>query len=213
MRSSTVRAGLVAVILAILMPYPAVADSSASATNVSPAVGKTLAQAQKLIQASPPDFKSALDMVHQAQALPSRTPIDDYYINQFLGQIAAGQKDLPTAATAFEAVADSPLIDQDANKTKLLENAILISTAAGHYRKAIHYGDVLAAAGPLSYQADNDLAVAYYKMKNQQRARDFAQKSVDGAKAAGQQPDQNSVLILSSAQPAATGHRRARKHS
>jgi tetratricopeptide (TPR) repeat protein len=181
--------------------------------KVSPAVGKTLADAQKLMQATPPDYKSALDLVHQAQAVPNRTPVDDYFINQFQGQIAAHTKDDATAAASFEAVADSPLIDQDANKAALLQNAIVLSSIAGHYKRAVQYGDKLAAMGPLKYDVEGDLSIAYYNLNDMTRARDLAQKSVDGAKAAGAQPDPNVLKVLANAQPTAKTTRvRKKRH-
>jgi len=208
MKLRMLRAGLVAGLIALAAPY---SSASADMPKVSPAVGKTLADAQKLLQATPPDYKSALDLVHQAQAAPNRTPVDDYFINQFQGQIAAHTKDDATAAASFEAVADSPLIDQDANKAALLQNALILSTVAGHYRKAVQYGDKLSAMGPLKYDVEGDLSIAYYNLKDMTRARDLAQKSVDGAKAAGAQPDPNVLLVISNAQPTAKTTRVRRK--
>ena len=184
--------------LATLLTMGAVPSAfAADDLKVSPAVGKPLAEAQKFVQASTPDYKSALDLVHSAQAIPNRTPIDDYFINQFLGQISGATKDIPSAAASFEAVADSPLIEQDPNKPSLLQNAIILSTAANHYRKAVGYGDKLAALGPLKYNVDGYLAVDYYNLHDDARARDYAQKAVDGAKAAGE-TDRNGQTVLTS---------------
>jgi hypothetical protein len=190
------------------------ASGQASAMNVSPAVGKPLAGAQKLMQASPPDYKSALDMVHTAQAVPNRTPTDDYFINQFLGQIAAATKDNATAAARFETVADSPMLDQDTNKAALLQNALILSTAASHYRKAISYGEKLSALGPLKHNLQGYLAVDYYNIHDDAHARDYAQKALDGAKAAGDQPDPNATTVLAGLAKSGTRTvvRKSRKH-
>ena len=210
MKFSTFGVAVVASIFAVAMVQSAAGDMP----RVSPAVGKPLAAAEKLLQASPPDYKAALDMVHAAQAVPNRAPIDDYFINQFLGQISVGMKDNTTAATSFEAVADSPLIDQDTNKAVLLKNALIISTAANHYRKAIGYGAKLSAIEPLKYNLQGYLAVDYYNLHDDAHARDYAQKSLDAAKAAGEQPDSNAQTVLTglSKSNTQTVKRKARKH-
>lgn len=212
MKFGTFGMGAVAFLLSLAMVQ--YASGQAGSMNVSPAVGKPLADAQKLMKASPPDYKSALDMVHVAQAVPNRTPTDDYFINQFLGQIAAATKDDATAAARFESVADSPMLEQDANMAALLQNAIILSTAANHYRKAIGYGEKLTALGPLKYSLQGYLAVDYYNIHDDAHARDYAQKALDGAKAAGDQPDPNAKTVLTSLAKAGTRTvvRKSRKH-
>ena len=206
------RTGALASLLTLAMVQ--YASGQAGGMNVSPAVGKPLAEAQKLMNASPPDYRSALDMVHTAQAVPNRTPTDDYFINQFLGQIAAATKDNATAAARFESVADSPMIEQDANKPALLQNALILSTAASHYRKAIGYGAKLSALGPLKHNIQGYLAVDYYNIHDDAHARDYAQKAVDGAKAAGEQPDPNAATVLAGLAKSGTRTvvRKSRKH-
>jgi len=176
--------------------YSAGSGSGAAAPKVTPAVAKPLAGAQKLMQASPPDFKTALDLVHEAQAVPNRTPDDDYMINQFVASIAVGLKDYATATTAYEALADSPLLAQDDSKATILTNAVLLSTAKEHYQKAIHYGELLSAVGPLNNKVEANLAVAYFDTKDLPHAQTYAQKAIDDSKAAGEQPDPNAMSVL-----------------
>src|SRR5262249_54367127 len=107
-----------------------------------------------------------------------------------------GMKDNAGAAASFEAVADSPLIEQDPNKPALLKNALILSTAANHYRKAIGYGDKLSTLGPLKHNLQGYLAVDYYNIHDDAHARDYAQKALDGAKAAGDEPDKNAQTVL-----------------
>ena len=190
-------AALAAAFLATAAPVRA-ADTSAP--KVTPAVGKPLAEAEKLLQATPPDYKTALDKIHEAQAVPNRSPIDDYDINLFLGQTAAALKDYATATTAFEAVAESPMLAQDDNKASMLQNAIILSTAASHYQKVIQYGNTLAAMGPLPYNIQERLAVAYYNTNDYARAKDYAEKGAAGAKAAGQQPEPAVLQIMVNSQ-------------
>ena len=190
-------AAFAAALLATTAPsHSAVTSSKEKGPNVTPAVAKSLQSAQKLLQANPPDFKTALDLVHEAQAVPNRTPDDDYMINQFVATVAVGTQDYATATVAYEALADSPLLAQDDSKATILTNAVLLATAKEHYQKAVHYGDMLAALGPLTYKVEANLAVAYYDLKDNAHAQTYAQKAVDDAKAAGQQPDPNALSVL-----------------
>ncbi len=53
---------------------PAYAATKPSGPQVSPAVGKLLNGAQKLMEAK--DFAGALVLIKQAQALPDQTPVE-----------------------------------------------------------------------------------------------------------------------------------------
>jgi len=195
MTSNWNRAALVAGLFAAVWSVPAYADSG---PKISPAVAKPLLEAQKLMAAG--DLKTALDMVHEAQAVPGRTAFDDYEINQFVANIAVGQKDFPTAATAYEALADSPMLDQDENKVSTLSNAVILSSSIQHYQKSLQYGDRLAALGPLTYKVQGTLAIDYFDLHDFAHAKDLAQKAIDGAKAAGQQPDPNWLSVMVNSQ-------------
>ncbi|HEY0107261.1 MAG TPA: hypothetical protein VGB91_14365, partial [Rhizomicrobium sp.] len=100
------RAGLVACLLSAastLALSPAVAADSG--VKVSPAVGKLLGPAQKLLQAK--DYAGALALIKQAQAVPDQTPTDTYEINDFLANAALGLADYATADAAYEPMAES----------------------------------------------------------------------------------------------------------
>jgi hypothetical protein len=198
MKSNTICAALGAALFAAALSLAAQAKDTGP--KITMAVAKPLGEAQKLMQLTPPDLKTALDKVREAQAVPGRTPLDDYMINQFAANIAVGLKDYPTATTDYEAMADSPLLDQDENKSATLSNAVFLSSAANHYQKAIHYGELMAALGPLPPKIQGTLAVDYYNLHDYPHARDMAQKSIDAAKAAGQQADPNALQVLVNSQ-------------
>src|SRR6516162_634624 len=117
MKTKTIRAALAAGLFGAASLFAVNAYAAAAADNsgpkVSKDVGAPLGEAQKLMQAG--DNQGALAKIHEAQAVASRTPDDDYVINEFLANAAIGVKDYNTAATAYEAMADSPVLSEDPN--------------------------------------------------------------------------------------------------
>jgi hypothetical protein len=167
------------------------------AAKLSPKVGKPLNDAIKATQAK--DFQTALADVKAAQALPDRTPFDDYKINSILAFIAINMKDYAMATTATEAAADSPVIP-DEDKKSTLHNAILLATPAKDYQKAIVYGQQLQALNGLDATTEAMLAQAYYFTQDIPHAQQYAQMSIDAAKTAGEAPNEAALDIIMSSQ-------------
>ncbi|HUO90915.1 MAG TPA: tetratricopeptide repeat protein [Rhizomicrobium sp.] len=197
-----VRAAVVACLLgsaavtALIAPLaPAYAKSSGP--SVSAPVAKLLQPAQKAMQAN--DFKTALDLIKQAQALPDQTAFDTYTINNFLANAALGLKDYATADTAYEAMAESPALP-DEDKATTFHNAMLLATQAKHYDKAIKYGQAfLALGGPSDPQIIGTMAQAYYFLNDFANAETMAKKALD-ATPAGQAPNRAALEIMLSSQ-------------
>lgn len=170
---------------------------AADTNKVSAAVAKPLSEALKAAQGG--DMPGALAKLTEAQAVASRTPFDDYKINAILAYVAIQQKDYATATTATEFCANSPVIPQE-EKLATFKNALVLASAAKQYQKAVVYGQNLVALNGLDKATEAQLAIDYYELKDMANAKDFAQKSVDLAKAAGTAPDPNALRILMSAQ-------------
>lgn len=165
--------------------------------KVSAKVGKPLSDAQKAIKAN--DFQAALAAVKEAQAVPDRTPFEDYEINSFLAAVAIGLKDYATATTATEAAADSPAMPEG-EKKGMLHNAVLLATAAKQYQKAIVYGQQLQAINALDDSTEVNMAIAYYYVGDFPHAAQYAQMAIDAAKAAGKPPNEQALDIVMSSQ-------------
>ena len=189
---SIVRAAFAAALLgsaaALLAPAPVFA-----ADKASHAVAKALSDAQKAITAA--DYATALTDIQTAQAVTDRTPYDDYLINSFLAQVYVAQKDYASADTPMEAAADSPSLPDEAKKG-VYSNAFQLAIFAKHYQKAVTYGQYLQSINALDYKGDSNMAIAYYFLKDNVNAQKYAQLSIDGAKAAGQSPDENMMKIV-----------------
>ncbi|MEJ0026737.1 MAG: tetratricopeptide repeat protein [Rhizomicrobium sp.] len=166
--------------------------AKASGPSVSAPVAKLLQPAQKLLEAK--DYKGAMELIKQAQALPDLTEFDKYTVNNFLASAAIGAADYDTADTAYEAMADSPAMP-DAEKQATLHNAMLLATQAKHYDKAIKYGTAyLALGGAPDPTVIGTLAQAYYFANDFTNAAAFAQKSLD-ATPPGQPPNRGALEI------------------
>jgi tetratricopeptide (TPR) repeat protein len=161
--------------------------------KVSATVGKPLLAAQIAMKAN--DLTTALAHVHEAQAVPDRTPYDDFTINEFLANIAIGLKDYKTAATAYEAMADSPALPDD-RKVNVLTNSVLLAANDADWTHVIKYGEMLQASGPLDPKISGPLSVAYYNTGNGAKATALAQSQAAAATAAGRAPDQAALDIM-----------------
>lgn len=173
------------------------AQAADKTEKVSPAIGKPLQDAATAAKAN--DWATAMADVKLAQAVPDPTPFDTYKINQFLAVVSINQKDYATAATATEAAADSPAMP-DADKPPTYKNAFILASNTKQYDKAITYGQDLIALGPIDDATNVQLAIDYYELKDIAHAQQYAQKAIDDAKAAGQQPDANALRIVMSGQ-------------
>ena len=174
-----------------------VAPAAFAADKLTHEVQNDLAEAQKSLQTN--DYAAALASVQKAQAVSDRSPYDDYMINTFLAEIYINQKDYATATAPMEAAADSPAIPDDQKKSTY-SNAFQLAMAAKHYQKAETYGQQLQTMNALDARGYAMLAEAYYQAQDMPHAQQYAQKSIDMSKAAGQQPNQGALVIVFNSQ-------------
>jgi tetratricopeptide (TPR) repeat protein len=198
MQAKILRAATVAGFVALAALFSTSAFAKSDQLQVSPAIAKQIAAVQKLLAAG--DYQAALDQVHAAQAASGRTPDDDYIINEFIAAISIKLKDIPTATVALEAMADSPLIDKDSQKTQTLSSAMIAANGAKHYAKVIAYAQKLEAIQPLSDTDTVVLAQAYYFSNDLPHAKETAEKGIAAAKAAGKVPAQSLLQIVFNSQ-------------
>jgi hypothetical protein len=136
-----------------------------------------------------------MTVLKQAQASGDLKPYDLYVINRFIASAAISLNDMPTAAAAAEAAADSGAAP-DEEKKAVLHDAIQLAQVVQQWPKVVTYGQQLAAMNGLDYQTASMLAIGYYKSSDFPHAQQYAQQSIDMAKAAGQPPDQNALQII-----------------
>jgi tetratricopeptide (TPR) repeat protein len=196
MRKSLVRAALAVCLLGsagLTAPTFSTAAPAASGPVVSKPVGVLLGAAQKLMAAG--DLVTAKATVQQAQALPDKTPIDDYEINNFMGNISVKMNDHPTAEIAFGAMAESPVIP-DADKAATFRIATLLATEAKHFDKAIKYGQAFVALkGPPDELVLTTMAQSYYYLNDYANAENFGNQAI-AATPAGTVPRQTAYEVV-----------------
>jgi len=202
MRTSLFRAALTSCLLgSATFAIGAFATSAVAAEKpaapavpiVSKPVGVLLDAAKKLMIAN--DFVTAKATVTQALAVPNRTPIDDYEIDNFLGNIAIKLNDHPTADTMFETMAESPVIPE-ADKPATFRIATLLANEAKHFDKAIKYGHAfIALGGPPDDLVLSTMSQSYYFTNDFANAETFANQSI-AATAPGKVPNQSAYQVL-----------------
>jgi hypothetical protein len=206
MNKKIVRAAFAAALLSAtasvaLMAVPAVAadkDKKPPEKAISRAVTKPMFEVQKAVQAG--DWATAMAKLKEAQAVPERTPYDDYKINQFISYAAVNLKDYPAAIAAYEAMANSPE-EEPADKAGTRHNLVLLNYDAKDYAKTLKYGEQLVALGaPIDMKIAVTFAQAYYFTNNYPMAEQWSKKAIDAAIAANQPPDQGALSVLLSAQ-------------
>ncbi|HEY3778856.1 MAG TPA: hypothetical protein VGL35_12440 [Rhizomicrobium sp.] len=173
------------------------ARSSGGKAHVSKSVAPDISDAQKALQSK--DFQGAIAKLKAAQTVTDRQPYDDYAINRLMAAAAIGLNDMPTAATAEEAAADSPAMP-DEDKKAVLHDALQLSAEEKQWPKTITYGQQLAQLNGLDAQTAGILAIAYYDTNDFAHAQQYAQQSIALAKAAGQPADPNAMQIVMGSQ-------------
>ena len=81
------------------------APAAAPKDTVRPEVGKPLQEAQTLITAK--KYKDALAKVKEAEAVPARTPYENFVIDRVRGSAAANDGQDELALSSFESVVNS----------------------------------------------------------------------------------------------------------
>jgi len=203
MKTNFVRAAIVACLLGSagvgygLLPFQAAAADKPATPPAPPAVskdvGKILDAARKLMIAG--DYTTAKSTVLQARDVPNRTVIDDFEINNFLGNIAIKLNDHPTAEVAFTAMAESPEIP-DTERAATFRIASLLATEQKHFDKGIKYGKAfIALGGPPDDTVLASMSEAYYYTNDFASAETTGKQAVAAAPV-GKLPNQNAMTVV-----------------
>lgn len=160
---------------AVSMPAPGVVSRALAADKDKPAAQhvsnklvKPLKAAQEAMQKQ--DWDTALARTLEAQAIPERTPYDDFQINDFLSFIYLKKNDYANAAVAYDALLASEFLPADQIEDRARVAATL-NFQLKNYPKAVEYSKrwVEASGGSKpepymllgqSYYVQNDYANA-----------------------------------------------------
>ncbi len=191
--SALLLAGAVAAPAALVFA-PGAAEAKGS---IGAKVGKPLGEAQKLAQEK--KFSEALAKAKEADAVPGKSPYEEFVVKDMLTYLYGQLRDYGNAALAAEAALNSgqaPAADV-ARRVKLIAQ---LNYQAKNYGKAIQFAERYTS----SYGADsgmNDLIIqSYYLQKNYSKSLQLSLDNVRAAERAGRAPSEDSLkLALSSA--------------
>ena len=187
----------VTVAAAILGAAVLMTANSAFAKNTnSEKVAKLLQPAQEALKNK--QYAAALAKIHEAAALPDKTPFDQYTIAEFGCTANIGAGSYAEAAKDCETKLDSSFMPQ-AEVPQLTRALLALNFQLKNYDKAIDFGQRAIKGGFATDENKNLVAQAYYLKGNFKDALKTESALVDGQIHGGQQPKEDALkLVLSS---------------
>jgi tetratricopeptide (TPR) repeat protein len=164
--------------------------------KLSAKVGKPLQEADALIKAK--NFKGALAKIKEVEAIPGKTPYEQYVTDELEGIVQVNLGDYGAAARVFENTLASGNVpaDQQSNRVKAVTQ---LYYQAKNYPKAIEWAQ--------KYNKDAQdpeiqllVGQAYYIQKQFKPAADAMRQTIKYAEAKGQQPKEDWLQLLMSAE-------------
>jgi hypothetical protein len=169
---------------ALFVPATAVAEQKVGTT-----VGKYLKTAQEAIQKK--KWDQALAAIKQAQAVDTKTPFEQYKINELLWYVYLQQGRNLDAARLLEQQMASGMMPagEKVERTKTLAQLYF---RAGNYGKAIQYANQYLKAAPGSQDMQLLIAQSYYQQKDYKSAIAAAERMTKG----GQRPSEDVLQLM-----------------
>jgi tetratricopeptide (TPR) repeat protein len=159
-------------------------------------VAKLLVPAQEALKNK--QYPAALAKIHEAAALPDKTPFDQYTIAEFGCNANIGAGNYADAAKDCEARIESSFMPQ-ADVPQLTRALLALNFQVKNYDKAIDFGQRAIKGGFATDDNKNLVAQAYYLKGNYKDALKTESALVDGQIHSGQQPKEDALkLVLSS---------------
>jgi len=157
--------------------------------KVGATVGKHLKTAQDAIQKK--KWDQALAAIKQAQAVDTKTPFEQYKINELLWYVYLQQGRNLDAARLLEQQMESGLMPagEKVDRTKTLAQLYF---RAGSYGKAIQYANQYLKAAPGNQDMQLLVAQSYYQQKDYKNAIAAAEKMTKS----GQRPSEDVLQLM-----------------
>jgi tetratricopeptide (TPR) repeat protein len=165
-----------------------ITPTAAYAETFSKAVGEPLKAAKTAIDKRQWDL--ALTNIKKAQGVASKTPYEEYQINEMLGYVLLQQKDYSGAAKVFEQNLNSGRMSPDAASARTKQIAQMY-TGARNWPKAVEYGNKVIKAYPNDPEAHFQLAQAQSQNKDCKGSAKTMQSGIEAARRNGKTPEEN----------------------
>jgi tetratricopeptide (TPR) repeat protein len=166
---------------------------AAGKNSNSEKVAKLLQPAQEALKNK--QYPAALAKIHEAQALPDKTPFDEYTIAEFGCNANIGAGNYADAAKDCETRLNSSFMPQG-DVPQLTRALLALNFQVKNYDKAIEFGQRAIKGGFATDDNKNLVAQAYYLKGNFKEAQKTEQALVDQEIKAGQTPKEDQLKLV-----------------
>ncbi|MFN7572288.1 MAG: tetratricopeptide repeat protein [Betaproteobacteria bacterium] len=175
---------------------PGIATAYAQSDALRPEIGKPLQQAAELLKAN--RAKEALAKVHEAEAVPNRTPAEQLTIDRMRGAAAARAGETQVAIKSFEATMASGRMSAREQTQTAAQLAFLYSQLKD-WNKTRDWANRARQLGDNSAEIDKLLAFVTAQSGDWAQVARDAQAAIDATEKAGKKPDEADLLRLADA--------------
>jgi tetratricopeptide (TPR) repeat protein len=171
------------------LPLTTVAVLSADQPTVSNKLAKPLKAAQDAMAAK--NYDEAMAKIKEAQALPEKTPYDNWVINTFLLKVYAAKSDMASEVPIIENLAQSQYTTPDQKK-------IYLKSVAQYYYQTKDYNKALETANEAVKAGAADSDVMGLIARSQYLTGKYKEAAATMSEIVGKQekPDEDSLKLL-----------------
>jgi tetratricopeptide (TPR) repeat protein len=171
------------------MPLTTVSVLSAEQPTVSNKLAKPLKAAQDAMAAK--NYDEAMTKIKEAQALPEKTPYDNWVINTFLLKVYAAKSDMASEVPIIESLAQSQYTTADQKK-------IYLKSVAQYYYQTKDYNKALETANEAVKAGATDNDVMGLIARSQYLTGKYKDAAATMSDIVGKQekPDEDSLKLL-----------------
>ncbi len=186
-----------ALITALSVGGLALSPSVMAEEKIGAKVGKPLQAAQEMAQKK--DLNGALAKVKEAEAVPSKTPFEQFKIDQFKVYIQMQRGDYASAGRAMEATVASGFLTAD-EVSKAHKSLAQIAYQQKDYNKVIEHGKKYAQSAPGDQEVQLLVIQAQYLLKDYKGTAAGLRSVISSADKSGREVKQDWLQLLMSAE-------------
>ena len=170
-------------------------DKGKEKPTVSKAAQKPLKAAKDDIDAK--KYQDAIGKLKEAQALPNKSPYEEFVINELLGFASLKTGDEATAAKAYEVVLNSQYLE-DSERPRYVKSLATLNYELKDYDKALDYGNRAIKGGFADDTTYTLMSQAYYLKGDYKAALKFTDPYVDSQIKKGETPKETTLRLVQS---------------
>lgn len=183
--------------LSVLLAVLVLTGNAIAEDKIGTKVGKPLKIAQGAIEKKQWDL--ALVKINEADAAGSKTPYEQFQINEFKSYVLLQQRKFGEVAAIYEQNLKSPKMPPEQVNDRL-KSLVQLNSAIRNYPKVIEFGERWMKAGGKDINLQVLVSQAYYLQKDYKNAASQMSATVKAAEQAGRNVDENWLQMLRSAQ-------------